>query len=153
MSLATVCTRALILSLIPLFGGCSHTPADATPEGAIRVWIEKMESASDDPSKMREAYELLGPHARANLKERADRASRGQGRRFAPYEMLAEGRFGLAFRPKSMKARIANDEARVEVRGESPDERAEVHCVRESGSWHIEPELPAVPLPAHRGDP
>jgi len=138
--------------LILCFAGCSHTPPEATPDGAVRAWIEKMESANDDPRAMRDAYQLLGPRARTNLKERADRASRGQGRRYEPYEMMAEGRFGLAFRPKSMKSHITDDEAIVEVRGEGPDERAEVHCVREAGTWHIELELPDVLPPNRRTD-
>lgn len=132
--------------------GCSRTPPDATPEGTVRLWIEKMESAPDDPRASREAYQLLGPHARANLKERAERASRGQGRRYEPYEMLAEGRFGLKFRPKAMTAQTQGDEAVVLVRGEGAEERAQVHCVREGASWHLEPELPDVAPPARRSD-
>lgn len=111
-----------------------------------------MESAPDDPRASREAYQLLGPHARANLKERAERASRGQGRRYEPYEMLAEGRFGLKFRPKAMTAQTQGDEAVVLVRGEGAEERAQVHCVREGASWHLEPELPDVAPPARRSD-
>jgi hypothetical protein len=118
----------------------------------VRLWIEKMEGSSEDPRTMREAYQLLGPHARTNLKERAERASRGQGRRYEPYEMLAEGRFGLRFRPKSMAARTSGDDAIVEVRGEGEAERAEVHCTREAGLWRVEPELPDVAPPARRGD-
>jgi hypothetical protein len=101
-----------------------------------------MESAADDGRAMKEAYALLGPKARANLKERADRASRGQGRRYEPYEMLAAGRFGLRFRPKTMHAKIEGDHAWVEVKGEGPDERATVKCSRENTGWRIEPELP-----------
>jgi hypothetical protein len=130
--------------------GCSRSSPDATPEGVVRLWLEKMESAADDGHAMKEAYGLLGPRARANLKERADRASRGQGRRYEPYEMLAEGRFGLRFRPKTMTSKIDGDDASVEVKGDGPDERATVKCTRESGAWRIEPELPDVLAPARR---
>lgn len=130
--------------------GCSRTPADATPEGAVRLFVEKMEGSAEDNHAMREAYGLLGPRARANLKERADRASKSQGRRYEAHEMLAEGRFGLKFRPKAMTTQISGDEAAVEVRGEGADERALVKCAREGGTWRIEPELPDVVAPLRR---
>jgi len=132
--------------------GCTRAAPDATPEGAVRLFVEKMESGAEDPRAMREAYQLLGPHARSNLKERADRASKGQGRRYEPHEMLAEGRFGLKFRPKTMSAKIDGDEAFVDVRGEGPEEHATVHCVREGPAWHVEPELPDVLAPQRRAD-
>jgi len=141
---------AILFAIAPL--ACSRSGPDATPEGAVRLWLEKMESAAEDGRAMKEAYALLGPHARANLKERAERASRGQGRRFEPHEMLAEGRFGLRFRPKAMSARIEGDEASVEVKGDGPDERATVKCTREGDAWRIEPDLPEVVAPARRPD-
>ena len=49
---------------------CSRSAPDATPEGAVRLWLEKMESSDSDVRAMKEAYQLLGPKARANLKER-----------------------------------------------------------------------------------
>ncbi len=101
---------------------------------------------------MKEAYALLGPHARANLKERAERASRGQGRRFEPHEMLAEGHFGLRFRPKIMTAKIDGEDALVDVRGDGPGEHASVKCTREGTAWRIEPELPDIVAPPRRGD-
>ncbi len=144
-------TRRLVLLLIAVFAlACSRAAPDATPEGVVRLWLEKMESAEGDVRAMREAYQLLGPKARANLKDRAERASRGQGRRFEAYEMLAEGRFGLRFRPKTMTAKIEGDEAKVEVRGDGPDEIATVHCTREGNAWRIEPELPDVIAPQRR---
>ena len=145
---------ALGLVLALAFGslGCSRSAPDATPEGAVRLFVEKMESGAEDPRAMREAYQLLGPRARANLKERADRASKGQGRRYEPFEMLAEGRFGLKFRPKAMSTKVEGDDAFVDVRGEGPEERATVRCVREAPAWRVEPELPDVIAPQRRTD-
>jgi hypothetical protein len=140
----------LILGLVA--AACSRTPPDATPEGAVRLFVEKMESGGDDPRAMKEAYGLLGPHARGNLKERADRASKGQGRRYEPHEMLAEGRFGLKFRPKTMIARIEGDEAFVEVKGDAAEDRATVKCLREGAAWRVEPDLPDVIAPPRRND-
>ncbi len=148
--------RALVLVLVSLalalLAGCQRAAPDATPEGSVRLFVEKMESGAEDPHAMREAYGLLGPHARANLKERAERASKGQGRRYEPFEMLAEGRFGLKFRPKTMVAKIDGDDAFVDVRGDGPEERATVHCMREGVAWRVEPELPEVLAPQKRGD-
>jgi len=134
---------ALSLALSPA-AGCSRSPPDATPDGVVRLWLEKMESSTADPRAVREAYALLGPATRHNLEARAERASRIQGRRFEPYEMLAEGRFGLKFRPKTMSVvGAAGDEAKVDVVGADPTvERATVRCAREQGVWRIEPELP-----------
>jgi hypothetical protein len=143
---------ALALALALALAACTRAAPDATPEGAVRLFVEKMESGAEDPRAMREAYGLLGPRARSNLKERADRASKGQGRRYEPHEMLAEGRFGLKFRPKTMAARVDGEEATIDVRGEGPEERASVRCVHEALGWRVEPELPELLLPQRRAD-
>ena len=142
----------LVLAFALAAAGCTRAAPDATPEGAVRLFVEKMETGAEDPRAMREAYQLLGPHARANLKERAERASKGQGRRYEPFEMLAEGRFGLKFRPKTMLAKIEGDDAFVDVKGEGPEERATVHCTHEANAWRVEPELPDVIAPQRRAD-
>ena len=144
--------RALLLVLVLGSLACSRSAPDSTPEGAVRLFVEKMESGAEDPRAMRDAYLLLGAHARANLKERADRASKGQGRRYEPHEMLAEGRFGLKFRPKTMTAKVDGEDAFVEVKGEGPEEHATVHCVREATAWRVEPELPDLLAPQRRAD-
>jgi hypothetical protein len=126
-----------------LAAACSHPPPDATPDGVVRLFLDDMEAASDDGRIMRPAYDLLGPTARANLQERARRTSQLLGRQVAPWEMLAAGRFGLAFRPKSMRSTVVGDRAAVEVLGADPKgEHASVVCVREPGGWRIEPGLP-----------
>lgn len=141
-----------VLSILLASVGCSRSSPDTTPDGVVRLWLEKMEGAAEDERAMKDAYQLLGPRARANLKERAERASRGQGRRFEPHEMLAEGRFALRFRPKTMTSKIDGDAATIEVKGDGPDEHATVTCTRESGAWRIEPELPDVMAPPRRAD-
>jgi len=122
---------------------CSRAPPDATPDGAVRLFLDDMETASDDPRVMKRAYELLGPVARANLEERAHHTSQLQGRQVAPWDMLAAGRFGLTFRPKTMKSMRVGDRATVEVVGADPvNEHASVVCVHEAGGWRLEPGLP-----------
>lgn len=128
---------------VALLGGCTRTAPDATPEGAVHVWLDRMEESSEDQRAARDAYALLGPTARANLEERAVRASRVLGRQVAPQEMLAEGRFGLRFRPKSMTSTIQGSDAIVSVLGSSPEtEHATVRCHLENGGWRVEPSLP-----------
>ena len=139
--------RALLLAASV---ACTRPAPDATPEGAVRAWLDRMEASDEDARAIRDAYALLGPAARANLVERAERASRLEGHRVEPWDMLAEGRFGLKFRPKSMVSRIEGDLATVAVTGDEPlTEHAMVHCARVAGppvAWRVEPELPAVPL-------
>jgi hypothetical protein len=109
----------------------------------VRLFLDDMDIAGDDPSAMRRAYDLLGPAARANLAERARRTSQLQGRHVEPPDMLAAGLFGLAFRPKAMRPTVMGDRATVEVFGEDPHgEHASVVCVREGAGWHVEPGLP-----------
>lgn len=132
--------RHVVLALALV--ACSHAPPDEKPDGAVRLFLDEMEAASDDPRVMKRAYELLGPAARANLEERAHHASQLQGRQVAPWEMLAAGRFGLAFRPKTMRYTIVGDRATVEVVGAEANQHASVVCVHEAGGWRIEPGLP-----------
>ncbi len=128
--------------LLPLLVACSHPPADATPEGAVRLFLDDMDNG-DDSASMRRAYDLLGPAARANLAGRAHRTSRLQGRQVESWDMLAAGLFGLAFRPKSMRGAVVGDRATVEVFGEDPQsEHASVVCVHEAAGWRVEPAFP-----------
>jgi hypothetical protein len=128
-----------------LVSACSRVAPDSTPDGAVRLWLEKMEAAAEDPRAIKDAYALLGPAARANLAERARRTSQLQGRRVEPWQMLADGHFGLRFKPKAMKASTVGDRATVDVTGNDPaSEHASVRCVREGGAWRIEPEIPEL---------
>ena len=132
-----------ILCMGLALAACSRSDPDDTPDGAVRLWLEKMEDAENDPRMMRELYTLIGPEARANLEERARRTGQLQGRRVEPHEMLAEGLFGLRFRPRTMRTNVSGERATVEILGGDPAlERTLVRCVRERGGWRVEPELP-----------
>jgi hypothetical protein len=139
--------------LLVASAACSHPTPNATPEAAVRAWLEHMEDSTGDPLEAKEAYALLGPHARQNLTARAARASQVEGRRAQAFEMLAEGRFGLKFRPKTMHATVNGAEATVDVTGDDPvSEQAHVACAREADGWHVEPELPDVSALPRRSD-
>jgi hypothetical protein len=149
----TIGKGLVALGLALLLTGCSRPAPDATPDGAVRAWLDHMEDPLGDPKEAREAYRLLGPAARANLEERAARAGQMQGRRTEPYELFAAGRFGLKFRPQTMKSTVSGDHATVEVTGDPRAlEHASVVCVRHGGGWRVEPELPPLPPLLHRGD-
>lgn len=124
--------------------GCSHAPPDATADGAVKLFLDDMEEASSDPRLVRKAYGMLGPAARANLEGRARTSTLRQGRQIMPWELLAPGRFALAFRPKTMRtAGVVGDRASVEVLGDDPQtQHASVLCVREAAGWRVEPGLP-----------
>jgi hypothetical protein len=139
--------------LVAVAVGCSHPAPNATPESAVRAWLEHMEDSSGDPLEAKEAYALLGPRARANLEARAARASQVEGRRAQPFEMLADGRFGLKFRPKAMHATVNGTDAVVDVTGDDPRaEYARVVCVKEGGGWRVELEVPEVSALPRRVD-
>jgi hypothetical protein len=134
--------RLAAIALALAAAACGHPPLDSTPEGAVRLFLDAMDS-DDNPASMRRAYDLLGPAARANLVARAHRTSRLQGRQVQPWEMIAAGLFGLAFRPKVMRSTGVGERATVEVFGEDPQsEHASVACVHEPAGWRIEPGLP-----------
>jgi len=145
--------RLVAIGLLSLH--CSRPAVDASPEGALLALIDQLEHASTDGSALRDAYELLGPQAQANLTQRAARASRSLGRRYEPHEMLADGLFTVHFTPKILTARAGAaqpDEAWVEATGHVPSAHATVRCVRVSGRWRVEPELAPVIAPAQRSD-
>jgi hypothetical protein len=107
-----------------------------------------MEAAADDPRRMKDAVQLMGPESQAVLQRRAERASTMMGRRFLPHEVLAEGKLGLKFRPKRYTTDA--DGHTLRVIGADTGDTAEIHCVDESGHFRIEPELPAETTPILR---
>lgn len=144
--------RGFAAGLALMLVACTRTTPDSTPDGVLRLFLERMEVATDDPRAMAEAYDLLGKTSKKNLDERAERASLVVGKRVNPREMLATGRFGLRFRPKGMTVRVDGDLAVVAVTGSDPQERAEIVCAREGAVWRVEPELPPLSLQQHRPD-
>ncbi len=147
-----------LVALLPLFAllaalafglsGCSRAPPDATPEGAVHLFLDRMEAAASGAVPMSDVYALLGPTTRKNLTDRASRAGKIQGRRIDPSDMLAPGRYALKFRPKSMTSRPSGETAVVTVVGYEASETAEVTLVRENGAYKVELDLPEVtPLP------
>ena len=143
----------LALALLVFAPSCARKAADLTPDGAVRELLDRIDRTEADPAESHAVYELLSSRTKANLIERARRASTTSGREVPPEEMLAPGRFSLRFEPRKMHVRMADDRAVVDVIGIDPEtDRAEVPCVLEDGRWRIEIPLPALTPMERRPD-
>lgn len=143
-----------VVGLGALFGallGCARQASDETPERAVQEFIDRMQRVHGDALKSRAAYELLAAPARANLEERARRASAAVGRNVTPEEMLAPSRFYLTFQPRTWTTERGEDWAVVTAEGESSSQRKQIRCVREQGRWKVIIDLPELP-PLERRD-
>src|SRR5579859_6019842 len=145
--------RSMFMAGLLVVSACARKPADLTPEGAVKEMLDRIDRTESDPAEARAVYELLSTSTKANLIERARRASTTSGREVAPEEMIAPGRFSLRFEPRKMHARVADERAIVDVTGLDPDnDRAEVPCVLEDGRWRIVIELPELTPMERRPD-
>ena len=126
--------------------GCEPEPVDARPERVVEEFIVRMQRVHGDPEAARAAYDLLWAETRANLVERAKRASAVSGRAIAPEEMLAPSRFSLRFKPRHYSAQVNGKWATVTVTGEAPaTQRREIRCTKERSGWRVVVELPPLP--------
>lgn len=104
-----------------------------------------MQRVHGDPEKSKAAFELLAAEAKANLSERARRASAAVGQVVKPEEMLAPSRFYLSFTPRTWSTQRGPGWAIVTAFGESPKERREIRCVLEDDGWKVLLDLPELP--------
>ena len=141
-------TRVLaiaILLLATLSASCGRRAPNATPEGAVREFVERMRRVQGDPADAKAAFEMLSLAARTNLKTRADRYSAASGKTIAPEAMIVPSLFLLRFDPERYRAKISGVYALVEADGLLPEERAQIPCVFENDRWRLD--LPMPPLP------
>lgn len=117
----------------------------------MQEFIDRMQRVHGDPARARDVYELLAAPARANLDERARRASASNGRAVAPEEMLAPSRFYLSFQPRTWTSERGEGWALVTAEGDSPEQRKQIRCLREGGKWKVVLDLPELP-PLERRD-
>jgi hypothetical protein len=146
------------LLAVALATACSPAPPDETPTGALRLFLRAMERTGTDPAALEEAYALLDVRARQALEQRArDASALANGREFAPWEMLAQGRYRVRFgyaEYGSMREHIDGERATVTVVGTNGRDRAEVPLVRETGHWRVVLDVPtAAPHPDTRPEP
>ena len=63
---------ALVLMVAALsVSACSRRPPNATPDGAVRELVERMQRVQGDPADAKAAYMLLSKRAQSNLAERS----------------------------------------------------------------------------------
>lgn len=128
-----------------LVAGCSRKPVNVTPDGAVRELVERMRLVNGDPTNAKLAFELLSKRTRTNLTERAQRYSAASGKTITPEAMVVPSRFVLRFEPQRYTAQISGSQARVEVLGLAPEDRAVVACVYEDNVWRVDLSLPPLP--------
>lgn len=124
---------ALLALTVALASGCtSDEPTDATPEGALRLFIQSMRRYDRD-----QAFSLLAPASQNELRQRATEASRQAGREIEPAEMLIVERFVSRWEISEMQAETDGDRATITALGAEPSQRAEVELRRVDGHWRL----------------
>jgi hypothetical protein len=135
---------AAALPALAIGAGCSRPPPDATPEGAVREFVERMRLVRGDPQDARAAFELLSKRSQANLTARARRYSDASGKTIGPEAMIAPARFALHFEPQRFATQVTGQYAVVEVFGERENEHAKVNCAFEERGWRVDVPLPPL---------
>lgn len=132
--------------VVSLCVACAGPPLDATPEGAVRAFVEAMDGVHGDEGASAAALRLLSRDTRQALEARAARASSVSGAQLTAGDMLVPSQFWQSFEPTSYASRLRGDRAWVTVSGGPGTAVAsgEIPCVREEGRWRVE--LPVPPL-------
>jgi hypothetical protein len=119
---------------------CGSADADGPVETLSR-FLETMDRSNLNDNARKDAYAMLDETTQAALAERAKRAALVTGRPFAPWDMLASGRFRMRFAPaehSGMHATVKGEHAVVHVLAEGAKERASVPMTRQAGRWRIQ---------------
>lgn len=137
--------RALALIFVVAALACDPAPPNATPEGAVRELVERMQGFGGSEDEAKALYDLLSERAKQNLQHRADRYSDASGRTIAPWAMITPVRLVPRFLPRAYASQIVGKYALVEVIGVAATQRAQVPCVREDEAWRVDLVLPELP--------
>lgn len=140
----------LTLGLFAVGSACAQRSEEDSPERVAQEFIDRMQRVHGDPQRSKAAFDLLAAEARANLTERATRASAAVGRVVKPEEMLAPSRFYLSFQPRSWSSERGPGWAIVTVVGEAANEQKQIRCLREGDEWKVVVDLPELPPIEHR---
>jgi hypothetical protein len=136
----------IALACLLVQAGCGSADADKHPGDVLLRFLEAMDRSLQHEAALKEAYALLDEAAQRELRARAERASSLASRSFAPWEMIAQGRFRLRFAPldhADLRTTITGDRARVHVKDED-GRTADVPLVREHGHWRVQLALPTL---------
>jgi hypothetical protein len=129
----------LVLACASTFA-CGSADADG-PSETLNRFLETMDRSNLNDNARKDAFALLDEGAQAALAERAKRAGLVTGRAFAPWDMLAPGRFRMRFAPaehSGMHATVTGDKAVVHVLAEGGKEQASVPMARQAGRWRVQ---------------
>lgn len=136
--------RFVIALLAVASFACRQKPPDATPEGAVREFAERVSRTGVDPAAAKGAYDLLAKSTQQNLTERAERYTAASGKHIPPEAMIAPSSFIERFEAHELHATILGSHALVHTEGLLPEETADIPCVFEEGGWRVEIALPAL---------
>jgi len=147
--LRIACVWVLLSAVGVLAAACGEERQDATPTGALVMFLEAMEQGENDSASLQRAFQLLDPVARKGLEARAQKAQSLAGRPYDAWEMLAEGRFRMRFTPARhrMRAKVDGDRAKVSVSDAAGKQTVHVPMVLEDGAWRVVLELPPMYQP------
>ncbi|MET0386347.1 MAG: hypothetical protein ABW321_10335 [Polyangiales bacterium] len=149
-----VCASARLAALVGLsctLLACAASDPDRNPSEVLAHFIEAMDRSAHDETALKDAFALLDAQARHELEARAERTSSLAGRNFAPWEMIAPGRFRLRFAPSEhagMRATVKGEDAVVHVKSDD-GRKANVPLIREQGRWRVKLDLTT----SHPSDP
>lgn len=138
--------RLVALGGLLLWAACGTADADKNPSEVLLRFLEAMDRSLQHEAALKDAYALLDERAQAELRARAERTSSLAGRNFAPWDMIAQGRFRLRLAPldhAELRTTISADRAQVHVKDED-GRTADVPLVREHGHWRVKLELPTL---------
>jgi hypothetical protein len=143
--------RLLLATMLGLFGACARHPADATPEGALDLFLRSMEETPYDPQAGAHAFALLAPPAREAIRREAQRAQQITGKPATPESMFTPTWTPLRFPVDRTHAVVDSDgvHAIVDVYGLEPaTQHVRVPMVREGEGWRLDVEVPPAPAVA-----
>jgi hypothetical protein len=130
-----------------LLFACGTADADGSPADALARFLEAMDRSTLNEAALKDAYALLDDSAQKELRVRADRAGFLTGRKFEPWEMIAQGRFRLRFAPAErggMHTTLAGDNAVVRVKSDDGRSQVNVPLLHQGGRWRVKLELPDI---------
>jgi hypothetical protein len=146
-------TAALLaLAAWPMLAGCARRAPDATPEGALDLYLRTMEETPYDPQATGRAFRLLSPKAREAIKAESARAQQITGKPLPVEAFFTPTWRPLRFPVDRLHAVIAPDgeHAMVDVYGvDAKADHVRVPMVREGEGWRLEIDIPpSAPEPA-----
>jgi hypothetical protein len=153
--LRSIRVRAMVFTMLWVFA-CSSGDADGAPADVLTRFLEAMDRSTLNESALKDAYALLDDSAQHELSLRADRAGFLTGRKFEPWEMIAQGRFRLRFVPAEhgeMRTKLIGDKAYVQVKSDDARSQVSVPLVREGGRWRVRLILPEIARAAAPAEP